>query len=136
MPLHDGLAQSLPYHRLLPEPCEKEDCKKFIIDTRRETPLMKARKIAQRAKCTADHVRKILKAHQATERKPPPEGPKAGDGCVLGGSLSELLPWLPGQLRPWWLPIRVASVAAWAVCRRRPGPAVEAGGPPEYPSPT
>ena len=35
-----------------------------------------------------------------------------------------------GKLRPWWLPIRVASVAAWA------GPAAEAGGPPEYPSPS
>ena len=79
-PLHDGLAQSLPDHRLLPEPCGKEDRKKFIIDTRRENPSMKAREIAQRAKCTADHVRKILKAHQATEREPPPEGPEAGDG--------------------------------------------------------
>jgi hypothetical protein len=65
---------------LLPEPCGKEDRKKFIIDTRRENPLMKAREIAQRAECTADHVRKILKAHQATEREPPPEGPEAGDG--------------------------------------------------------
>ncbi len=65
MPLHDGLPQSLPDHRLLPEPCGKEDRKKFIIDTRRENPSMKAREIAQRAKCTADHVRKILKAHQA-----------------------------------------------------------------------
>jgi hypothetical protein len=80
--LHDGLAQSLPGHRLLPVPCRKEDSKKFIVDTRRENPLMKAREIAQMAdsECTAGHVRKILKAHQATEREPPPEGPEAGDG--------------------------------------------------------
>lgn len=41
-----------------------------------------------------------------------------------------------GLLRPLWLLIRVASVAAGAVCRRGRGPAAEAGGPPEYPSPT
>jgi len=78
-----GLAQwpqSLPDHRLLPEPCGKDDRKKFIIDTWRENPSMKAGEIARRAKCTPGHVRKVLKAHKATECEPPTEGPEAGEG--------------------------------------------------------
>ncbi len=49
-----------------------------------ENPLIKASEIAQRADGTASHLRKILKAHQATERNTPPQGPEAGDGVPAG----------------------------------------------------
>ena len=57
-------------HRVLPVPCRKGDSKIFIINTLRGNPSIKTSEIAQMADCSADHVRKILKAHQANAHEP------------------------------------------------------------------